>query len=151
MGTWGTGIFSDDNAADLRDDYRDFIGDGLSSPEATDRLLAEWGSSLSREPEYAATFWLALAVTQWKCGRLEDRVKARALVLCPINKFTDALNLAENRIGSGGPDKGALVFIVVGDILLDLFHQLSDVAKRAAANRLLGNQSEPALDLVEPT
>jgi hypothetical protein len=79
MGTWGTGIFSDDNAADLRDDYRDFIGDGLSSPEATDRLLAEWGSSISREPEYAATFWLALAVTQWKCGRLEDRVKANAL------------------------------------------------------------------------
>ena len=82
MGTWGTGIFSDDNAADLRDDYRDFIGDGLSSPEATDRLLAEWGSSLSREPEYAATFWLALAVTQWKCGRLEDRVKAKALAGC---------------------------------------------------------------------
>ena len=79
MGTWGTGIFSDDNAADLREDYRDFIGDGLSSPEATDRLLAEWGSSISREPEYAATFWLALAVTQWKCGRLEDRVKAKAL------------------------------------------------------------------------
>ena len=43
MGTWGTGIFSDDNAADLRDDYRDFIGDGLSSREATDRLLAEMG------------------------------------------------------------------------------------------------------------
>jgi hypothetical protein len=79
MGTWGTGIFSDDNAADLREDYRDLIGDGLSSPEATDRLLAEWGSSISREPEYAATFWLALAVTQWKCGRLEDRVKAKAL------------------------------------------------------------------------
>jgi hypothetical protein len=43
MGAWGTGVFSDDNAADLSDDYRDFIGDGLSGPEATDRLLAEWG------------------------------------------------------------------------------------------------------------
>jgi hypothetical protein len=76
MGTWGTGIFSDDNAADLRDDYRDFIGDGLSGPEATDRLLAEWGSSISREPEYAATFWLALAVTQWLAGKFERKRKS---------------------------------------------------------------------------
>jgi hypothetical protein len=27
----------------------------------------------------AAVFWLALAVTQWKCGRLEERVKNEAL------------------------------------------------------------------------
>lgn len=67
--TWGTGIFSDDNAADLRDDYRDFIDDGVNGPEATDRLLAEWGSSISREPESAATFWLALAVTRARTVR----------------------------------------------------------------------------------
>ena len=69
---------------------------------------------------------------------------------CPINKFTDTLDLSENRIGGGGPGKWPLVFIIVGDILLNFFHQLSDVAKGAATNRLLSNEPEPAFDLVEP-
>ena len=42
------------------------------------------------------------------------------------------------------------MFIVVGDILLDLLHQLANVGQGAAANRLLGNEAEPAFDLVEP-
>ena len=79
MGVWGTAIFSDDSAADLRADYRMMIGDGLSGPEATERLMKHWMPSSEKDPDMAATFWLALAVTQWKCGRLEDRVKAEAL------------------------------------------------------------------------
>jgi hypothetical protein len=79
MGVWGTAVFSDDHAADLRDDYRRMIGDGMSGPEATDRLLRQWMPSGQKDPDMAAVFWLALAVTQWKCGRLEDRVKQAAL------------------------------------------------------------------------
>ena len=79
MGVWGTSIFSDHNASDLRDDYRRLVGDGLSGAEATDRLLREWMPSLDKDPDLAATFWLALAVTQWKCGRLEDRVRQEAM------------------------------------------------------------------------
>jgi hypothetical protein len=78
MGAWGTSIFSDDNAADLREDYRDLIGSGLSGPEATDRLIGQWQPD-GNDRYFVATFWLALALTQWKCGRLEERVKARAL------------------------------------------------------------------------
>jgi hypothetical protein len=72
-------VFSDDLAAYLRDDYRSMIGDGLSGPEATDRLLKGWTPSPEKDPDMAALFWLALAVTQWKCGRLEDRVKLEAI------------------------------------------------------------------------
>jgi hypothetical protein len=79
MGVWGTSIFSDDLAADLRGDYRTMIGDGLSGPEATDRLLKNWMPSSDKDPDLASVFWLALAVTQWKCGRLEDRVKSEAI------------------------------------------------------------------------
>ncbi len=79
MGVWGTAVFSDDNAADLRADYRMMVGDGLSGPEATDRLLQQWMPSSEKDPDMAATFWLALAVTQWQCGRLEDRVKKEAI------------------------------------------------------------------------
>jgi hypothetical protein len=79
MGVWGTAIFSDDNASDIREEYRTLLGDGLNGPEATDRLIQEWQPSIGRDPDLAAVFWLALAVTQWKCGRLEQRVKQEAI------------------------------------------------------------------------
>jgi hypothetical protein len=80
MGTWGTAIFSDDTACDVRDEWRDLVGDGNSGTEATDRLLSQWKGPLS-DPYEAPVFWLALAATQWKCGRLEDRVKTKAIAV----------------------------------------------------------------------
>lgn len=78
MGTWGPAIFSDDTACDLRDRWMELVGDGLSGVEATDRLLAECGG-LAEDPEDGPVFWCALAATQSKAGRLEDRVRDRAL------------------------------------------------------------------------
>src|SRR5262249_9543768 len=78
MGAWGTALFSDDTACDVRDDYLDLVGDGLSGPEATKALLKEWSNSL-KDPDEAPVFWLALAATQWKCGRLEADVLQEAL------------------------------------------------------------------------
>jgi hypothetical protein len=77
MGAWGIGVFSDDTACDIRGDYRDLIGDGHPGPEATDILLKRWAGETGSGEWYV--FWLALAATQWKCGRLEERVKNRAL------------------------------------------------------------------------
>ena len=51
------GHFSHDTASDVRDGFRDLIGEALSTEQA---------------------FWLGLAVTQWKCGRLLERVKEKA-------------------------------------------------------------------------
>ena len=42
MGAWGTAIFSDDTAADIRGDYKDYIGDGLSPIAAKEKILLEW-------------------------------------------------------------------------------------------------------------
>ena len=78
MGAWGTAIFSDDTASDVRDSFRELIGDGISPEDATTRLVAEYTSSVD-DPDDGPPFWLGLAVTQWKCGRLQDDVKARAL------------------------------------------------------------------------
>jgi hypothetical protein len=77
MGAWGTGIFADDNASDLRNDYRKLIGDGMTGPRTTDRLIAQWAPQ--GDPDLEPVFWLALAMTQWSCGRLEERVKVEAL------------------------------------------------------------------------
>jgi hypothetical protein len=83
MGAWGTALFSDDTASDIRGDYRDHVGDGLSGPEATDRILIEWQQSLA-DPNEGPVIWLALAATQWACGRLEDRIRDKALEVIAI-------------------------------------------------------------------
>jgi hypothetical protein len=78
MGTWGTALFADDTSSDVRDAYLRLVASGLTGPEATEQLRKEWKALLADEDE-GPVFWLALAATQWQCGRLEARVKARAL------------------------------------------------------------------------
>ncbi|MDP9351789.1 MAG: hypothetical protein M3P51_09665 [Chloroflexota bacterium] len=76
MGAWGPAIFSDDIACDVRDDYRELIGQGVSGTEATRRLIEEYRPD--DDPD-DTVFWLGLAATQWRLGRLEEGVKERAL------------------------------------------------------------------------
>ncbi len=76
MGAWGPAIFSDDTACDVRDDYRELIGQGISSTEATRQLVDEYHPD--DDPDDTG-FWLGLAATQWRLGRLEEGVKERAL------------------------------------------------------------------------
>ena len=83
-------------------------------------------------------------------GVPREASRVLALVLCPINKFTDALEFVEDRVGGGRPDEGPLVAVVMSHIGVDLRHQFPDVAERATANRVLGDKREPALNLVEP-
>lgn len=78
MGAWSTAIFSDDTACDVRDDFKDYIGDGYSSSEATNLIITEWQQSLD-DPDEESVFWLSLAVTQWNIGRLEQNVKDKAI------------------------------------------------------------------------
>lgn len=74
MGTWGVKIFDDDEACDIRDDYREKIIVGYTDIEAETAIINEY----SDDPEQS--FWLPLAITQWKIGRLSERVKKNALV-----------------------------------------------------------------------
>lgn len=78
MGTWGTALFSDDVASDIRQEFKTLIGNGLTSNAATNLMVQTWGSP-SNDPNEVATFWLALASTQWTLGRLIPRVRDEAL------------------------------------------------------------------------
>jgi len=71
-------LYADDFAADLRADLRECFGDGLGSVEAVDKLMAEYASSLTDSDE-EPVFWLVVADTGWKLGRLDDRARQRAL------------------------------------------------------------------------
>ncbi|MGB4596085.1 MAG: hypothetical protein WBI14_09295 [Anaerolineaceae bacterium] len=78
MGVWGTGLYSDDTACDVRDDYKDILGDGVTEPSATDLIIEKWKNEIS-DPEISLVFWLVLADVQWNLGRLQERVKQEAI------------------------------------------------------------------------
>ena len=78
MGAWGTAIFSDDFACDIRDFYIMEIIKGRANEEATE---ATKDAHFPRNPDddEIPVFWIALAVTQWKKGRLLPTVKDEAI------------------------------------------------------------------------
>lgn len=78
MGTWGTSIFADDFAADIRSEWRESIENGVDPADATSRLVAKYGGPTSELDEDAG-FWIALAAAQVQTGRLQPDVKARAV------------------------------------------------------------------------
>lgn len=80
MGAWGPGIFSDDTAADVRDDFKELIGEGVDAQEATRRLTESWRDTIEDADE-GPVFWITLAATQYSMGRLQDDVRDRALAV----------------------------------------------------------------------
>ena len=78
MGAWGPAIFSDDLACDLRDEFKDLIAEGLSSADATEKLFHSYEIDKD-DLEAFNVFWLSLAATQWKMGRLDEDVKSQAI------------------------------------------------------------------------
>jgi hypothetical protein len=78
MGVLGAGSFADDDALDVRGEYKFFLADAQSDELATDTIARQYGASFD-DPAATTAFWLGLAWTQWKFGRLDPRVKAVAL------------------------------------------------------------------------
>ncbi|MDC7120914.1 hypothetical protein OMK64_05145 [Cellulomonas fimi] len=87
MGTWGAGIFANDEACDVRDVYRDLLGDGVPDDEAEQRVLEEFRDEEGSVP---STVWLALAATQSRSGRLSETTRGRALHLIDSGADLDA-------------------------------------------------------------
>jgi hypothetical protein len=78
VGAWGTGIFENDDAADLRDRWRALFGAGFDPRQIGRRLIDEL--DLSEDPAQTA-MWLGLADLLWRSGRLAPDIKRRALSL----------------------------------------------------------------------
>ena len=93
MGAWSPGIFADDLAADVRDEFRDLIGRGDGAEDATDKLMVSWASSLE-DPDEAGAFWFALAATQSSMGRLLPAVRDRVVAM--IDSGADDARFAHN-------------------------------------------------------
>jgi hypothetical protein len=96
VGTWGTGIFSDDTAADVRGEWREALMDGLADDEATARVLAQFADVLD-DPDDGVIVWLALAAAQMQTGRLQEDVRDRALSLIAAGGDVDRWREASER------------------------------------------------------
>ncbi|MET4060743.1 hypothetical protein ABIB35_002299 [Arthrobacter sp. UYP6] len=78
MGAWGTGIFANDTAADIRGEYREHLEDQVPDEDATRRVVESFAYLLRQDN--AGELWMALAAAQAQVGRLDDGVLAAALV-----------------------------------------------------------------------
>lgn len=81
MGTWGTAIFSDDTAADVRDQYKMLVAYDYSDEEADkltkNEFFKEFNPKTDEDEE--KVFWLALALAKWQTGRLDEETKNKAI------------------------------------------------------------------------
>src|SRR5437667_2185026 len=80
MSISGAGLYKDDTGADVRSIFRELVFDGKTTADARLELLREWGARLD-DRDQACAFWLALADTESRTGRLEDEVRDQALRL----------------------------------------------------------------------
>jgi hypothetical protein len=78
VGVWGTDLFSDDLACDIRDHYRELLEDGIEDGAATRLILEKYRAHLEESEGIAL---LAFAVTQSKVGRLDPDIRDRALTI----------------------------------------------------------------------
>ena len=85
MGAWGTGIYSNDTAGDVRDACKDIFG-YYDVEEGNQKLFQQF--EIETEPELIdddyASFWYALSDWQWKHGMLNEYVKEKALSLLEV-------------------------------------------------------------------
>jgi hypothetical protein len=80
MGTWGTGIFSDDTAMDIRDQWIELFRESASATKATAQLRKLCREDFADSDDGPVAV-LALALTLWKYGCLDAATKKRALAV----------------------------------------------------------------------
>ena len=85
MGTWGTGIFDDDLAADIQGDFDQALEDGLTVKEATQRVIEAYQEVLEDEDE-GPVVYLALATLQLEQDELQPEIRKKALEIIETGK-----------------------------------------------------------------
>lgn len=79
MGACETAIFSDDVADDIRSEYNSLLSVGASDEEATSIIFNMYYFDECEGTEDEPIFWFALALSQWKKGRLTKEIRDAAI------------------------------------------------------------------------
>ncbi|MFZ1700097.1 MAG: hypothetical protein WBO10_09570 [Pyrinomonadaceae bacterium] len=80
MGTWGTGIGSNDTYADVYGEFFDLYDDGLDVAAISSKLIRNNRETVN-DSDDANNFWFALAKCQWEVKSLEPQLFER---ICTI-------------------------------------------------------------------
>lgn len=78
VGTWGNGIFDDEVALAIKDEFENDLKAGLSINIATARILQAYSDMLDDEDE-GPIVYLSLAVLQIEHESLHQEIKVKAL------------------------------------------------------------------------
>lgn len=76
MGSWGTGISSNDTYADVYDEFFDMFNDGHNVQEIMTKLISDNQETINN-PDDCNNFWFALAKAQWECKELDPNILER--------------------------------------------------------------------------
>ena len=79
MGLWSPALFGSDLACDIRADYGVLLAMGKTDQEAEDIIIQYYRDLFHTDTPDEQEFWIALAVCEWKRGRLRQQVKTIAL------------------------------------------------------------------------
>lgn len=80
MGTWEVGIYQNDISADVKEDYIAKLKSGKSDEVALKEILSEYQEDME-DIDCKYDFYLGLADTLWRNGRLTEEIKTIALQL----------------------------------------------------------------------
>lgn len=78
MGVFGVKIYEDDIALDVKEEYLEKLKKGIEDEIALKEIIKEYKDYIS-DIDDGPVFWIALADTMWKVGRLTEKVKKEAL------------------------------------------------------------------------
>ena len=98
MGSWGTKLYQNDLAQDLKEEYSTYLKIGYSDLEVESMIIDSFEEEFD-EKENERIFWLVLADQEFKLGRLSNKVKEKALGYLNSTETKELFEL-KNRIES---------------------------------------------------
>lgn len=93
MRAWGTGIFENDDALDIRVRFRRYVREGISIEVVTKRCIADFPDPLDD-----ISVVLALAALQMELNKLQPEIKQRALTMIAERKDIATWKNPEKRL-----------------------------------------------------
>lgn len=76
MGTWGTGLSSNDTFEDIYSEFIEKYNAGHAIHDITNDILST-NIDLQSDYEDKNSFWFALAKAQWECGSLDNKIYSK--------------------------------------------------------------------------
>jgi len=76
MGTWGTGISSNDVYEDIYNEFFELFNQGMDVSAITKKLIKE-NKELIDSQEDQNNFWITIAKSQWECKALDPKIYNR--------------------------------------------------------------------------